>query len=195
MLATVPVMGGYGLLQAAGLGFTPGLGARVSSSYCKPKHFAGFLDLTLPPALALTLWSPQRLLRLLTGARSRWCCSRTPCSASHAAPGGLCASRRISPRAERVANHPGQHVSGAVQTGAARSPSASSGHLAAVQMARLTATQPLREYPVGRRPLPRRRATSMTNHADQYINSVRGTTLPRLVADTPRGRPGAGPSP
>ena len=61
-------MGGYRPLQAAGLGFTPGLGARVSSSYCKPKHFAGFLDLTLPPALALTLWSPQRLLRLLTAA-------------------------------------------------------------------------------------------------------------------------------
>jgi O-antigen ligase len=68
MLATALAMGTYGLLQAAGYGVTPSMSFRVSSTYFNANHYAGFLDLTLPLALAVALLGRRPALRLVAVA-------------------------------------------------------------------------------------------------------------------------------
>jgi O-antigen ligase len=61
------VMGLYGVAQLLGFGFTPSVAApafdRVSSTYFNYAHYAGFLDLVAPLALAGALMAPRRVTR------------------------------------------------------------------------------------------------------------------------------------
>lgn len=66
-LVSAAALSSYGLLQFAGLGVTPNMSGRVSSTYYNPNHYAGFLDLMTPFALAFALWARSAWLRLAAG--------------------------------------------------------------------------------------------------------------------------------
>lgn len=66
-LLIAAVMAAHGLAQTQGFSFTPMLSHRVSSFFYNPNHYAGFLDLAIPLALALTLFATHAGVRLLAG--------------------------------------------------------------------------------------------------------------------------------
>jgi O-antigen ligase len=69
-LLSAAMLAGYGLLQATGLSLTPGMSTRVSSTYYNPNHYAGYLDLTTPLALAFALWARTWWLRAIAALLS-----------------------------------------------------------------------------------------------------------------------------
>ena len=69
-LLSAAALAGYGLLQAAGTSFTPSMSQRVSSTYYNPNHYAGFLDLMTPLALAYALWARAPWLRVAAAVLS-----------------------------------------------------------------------------------------------------------------------------
>jgi O-antigen ligase len=67
-LGVAAAMATYGLAQWFGVSLTPTLGGRVSSFFYNPNHYAGFLDLATPLALAVALFGQRVLARLAAGA-------------------------------------------------------------------------------------------------------------------------------
>lgn len=70
LLTAALVMAVYGFLQVLDYGFTPSLHdppPPVSSFYFSRIHYAGFLDLAAPTALALLLFAPHGWLKVVAG--------------------------------------------------------------------------------------------------------------------------------
>lgn len=71
LLTAALAMGVYGMLQVLGYGFTPSLHEGpppISSFYFSRIHYAGFLDLAAPTALALLLFGSRWWVRTIAGA-------------------------------------------------------------------------------------------------------------------------------